>query len=323
MCNAHNHAPGCNCGWGGVWYGNTRDDDSWLFHRRFHRRLGTQKGTFEPISSGQTVPNSRCPVCGEPVFFYMSPFGGRVFFDELGPPWPKHPCTDLLTTGTRSPTRASASKNMDWLSCAEIFQVDPMQFVIRGRNSSQRKFQFYFTATELVMAEIVRFRPLGKGRVELSILDYNDQHRQWFSWDGLGFAHPTATAEQALTKTMLHSHDNSAQPLLSAGRATRAIEVPSRVATEFPSIGGLPSRPLYQCPYCPARLAERNVRRHLKKAHSADEASLSKFDKSKYSCPFCHERFSVKDMGKHLKLTHSVTDEQLLALSIAIVTRTI
>lgn len=41
-----------------------------------------------------TIPNAGCPVCGEAVFFYQSPSGGRVFFDELGPPWPKHPCTD-------------------------------------------------------------------------------------------------------------------------------------------------------------------------------------------------------------------------------------
>lgn len=39
-------------------------------------------------------PNARCPVCGDSVYFYQSPYGGRVFFDELGPPWPKHPCTD-------------------------------------------------------------------------------------------------------------------------------------------------------------------------------------------------------------------------------------
>lgn len=39
-------------------------------------------------------PNAICPVCGAPVFFYQSEYGGRVFFDELGPPWPKHPCTD-------------------------------------------------------------------------------------------------------------------------------------------------------------------------------------------------------------------------------------
>ncbi len=39
-------------------------------------------------------PNARCPVCDASVFFYQSPYGGKVFFDELGPPWPKHPCTD-------------------------------------------------------------------------------------------------------------------------------------------------------------------------------------------------------------------------------------
>jgi hypothetical protein len=39
-------------------------------------------------------PNATCPVCGAAVFFYQSPAGGRVFFDDLGPPWPKHPCTN-------------------------------------------------------------------------------------------------------------------------------------------------------------------------------------------------------------------------------------
>ena len=40
-----------------------------------------------------TIPNARCPVCGDPVFFFMAANGGRVFFDDLGPPWPKHGCT--------------------------------------------------------------------------------------------------------------------------------------------------------------------------------------------------------------------------------------
>ena len=39
-------------------------------------------------------PNAKCPVCGAPVYFYQNEYGSRVFFDELGPPWPKHPCTD-------------------------------------------------------------------------------------------------------------------------------------------------------------------------------------------------------------------------------------
>lgn len=34
--------------------------------------------------------------------YYQSPFGGRVFFDALGWPWPKHPCTDNADAGTKS-----------------------------------------------------------------------------------------------------------------------------------------------------------------------------------------------------------------------------
>lgn len=41
-----------------------------------------------------TTPNATCPVCGALVFFYQNDFGSRVYFDDLGPPWPKHPCTD-------------------------------------------------------------------------------------------------------------------------------------------------------------------------------------------------------------------------------------
>jgi hypothetical protein len=35
-------------------------------------------------------PNAACPRCGKSVYFYQSPLGGRVYFNNLGPPWPKH-----------------------------------------------------------------------------------------------------------------------------------------------------------------------------------------------------------------------------------------
>lgn len=47
-------------------------------------------------------PNATCPVCGQLVYFYSNKSGSRVYFDEIGPPWPKHPCTDM-------PTRTIAS----------------------------------------------------------------------------------------------------------------------------------------------------------------------------------------------------------------------
>jgi len=33
-----------------------------------------------------------CPICGAFIFFHTNGNGDVVFFDELGPPWPKHPC---------------------------------------------------------------------------------------------------------------------------------------------------------------------------------------------------------------------------------------
>jgi len=97
MCNAYYHPPDCRCGFGGeghlggdyVQYGYGKADsrdfnlihiNSFLFDRN------EKKNYF--------VKNSCCPVCGDEVYFYKSENGGRVFFDELGPPWPKHPCTD-------------------------------------------------------------------------------------------------------------------------------------------------------------------------------------------------------------------------------------
>jgi hypothetical protein len=55
-------------------------------------------------------PNAHCPVCGETVFFYQNPFGGRVFFDDLGWPWPKHGCTDN-TKSQAGPVKPAAQRS--------------------------------------------------------------------------------------------------------------------------------------------------------------------------------------------------------------------
>lgn len=81
-CNAWNHRPDCTCGWGGVFYGagyREGADSSWHWQQ----------------STSYTTPNAHCPKCDASVFFYRSPYGGSVYFDDLGPPWPKHPCMDF------------------------------------------------------------------------------------------------------------------------------------------------------------------------------------------------------------------------------------
>jgi len=90
MCNAWNHPTGCTCGWGGEGH----------FGRKRHPDDAHAVSSYwwvPPITQTRESyvnPNAFCPKCDASVFFYQSPNGGRVFFDELGPPWPKHPCTD-------------------------------------------------------------------------------------------------------------------------------------------------------------------------------------------------------------------------------------
>ena len=91
MCNAWNHPIGCTCGWGGDGHlGGGQGGSEWNNINLVHWNIFENKNLFVSY----TNPNAKCPVCGASVFYYKSPNGGRVFFDELGPPWPKHPCTD-------------------------------------------------------------------------------------------------------------------------------------------------------------------------------------------------------------------------------------
>lgn len=93
MCNAWNHPPDCTCGWGGEGHLG-RSSGSSRFPVSGPRAI--LQSQFR-VAASFTNPNASCPVCGAHVYFYQSPAGGRVFFDDLGPPWPKHPCTDNRT----------------------------------------------------------------------------------------------------------------------------------------------------------------------------------------------------------------------------------
>ncbi len=77
------------------------------------------------VSGCYVNPNARCPVCGAPVFFYANASGSRVYFDDLGPPWPKHPCTDHprhkprpSTEAITAPTRRARGQVIELLSAA-------------------------------------------------------------------------------------------------------------------------------------------------------------------------------------------------------------
>lgn len=106
MCNAANHSFGCDCGFGG----DTGGGQHWGSVSNFVENYAPPSfgwardhgGTVESYVN----PNAHCPVCFAPVYFYRSPYNGRVFFDDIGWPWPKHGCTDNRKEPQRT-TRAS------------------------------------------------------------------------------------------------------------------------------------------------------------------------------------------------------------------------
>ncbi len=114
----YNHYPWCTCGWCVKYGGNSRTFTATSSVARTWRRAEARFDSY-------VNPNARCPVCGASVFFYQSPAGGRVFFDELGPPWPKHPCTDngaqLRTSdGSGATPRRPSWVGEGWVPLAEV-----------------------------------------------------------------------------------------------------------------------------------------------------------------------------------------------------------
>lgn len=102
MCNAWNHSSYCTCGWGGDGHSGGGGGGS-----------GYQGwGAVASWGGGSTLdsPNAICPECDEPVFFIRPQNGGAVWFDELGWPWPKHPCMDTQESRSAAPTHVPLNR---------------------------------------------------------------------------------------------------------------------------------------------------------------------------------------------------------------------
>ncbi|WP_404470351.1 hypothetical protein [Bradyrhizobium ottawaense] len=75
------------------------------------------------IAACYVNPNARCPECNASVYFYANEHGSRVFFDHLGPPWPKHPCTGIprdYVPKNRSPQRRARGVVQELISAANV-----------------------------------------------------------------------------------------------------------------------------------------------------------------------------------------------------------
>lgn len=172
--SGHNHYASCTCGW----CLKRRAGQSGVLYAGGGTRAAFC--TFESF----TIPNAACPVCGASVFFYQSPTAGRVFFDQLGPPWPKHPCTDQGSISPKPVTAATTRRTLPaWIGegwTPVILQNSRMSgqwHVVPVEVLKQR------IHIEVLCADPMRIRPQciasmqpfdGYGRGELSIVDLDE-----------------------------------------------------------------------------------------------------------------------------------------------------
>jgi len=119
-------------------------------------------------------PNARCPVCGDQVFYYQSPHGGRVFFNDVGWPWEKHPCTDNPKSQTGEIKRIyfSRSSNREFKTRdgkrLDLYEIDSMEengtsiLVKFDRIGERRSFQVTTTIFELAKTWDVTIQDLRR-----------------------------------------------------------------------------------------------------------------------------------------------------------------
>jgi hypothetical protein len=154
-----------------------------------HSTSGNRSGYFERLADNRAVrsatarfvnPNADCPVCGEPVFFYQNHSGSRVYFDELGPPWPKHPCTDQEAY-TRSPE--SSVNTIVQPSGREVSQVELIDnWQLLAGIDTQYTFRNKYKIRKWSAWQVVgRFRGANGALLVLNSVDTAKQRRQYFS----------------------------------------------------------------------------------------------------------------------------------------------
>ncbi len=80
-----------------------------------------------------------CHYCGQRVFYFSCDCGCKVFFDELGPPWPQHMCLPYLEA-TYGHTQAVHLFEAHRLRLGEEISIEPeytQTLLEHGRNPSR------------------------------------------------------------------------------------------------------------------------------------------------------------------------------------------
>jgi hypothetical protein len=168
LCNAKNHHWNCNCGFGG---------GRGLLSPKKAKVEAPDLFAVPHVPRRYTKPNERCAFCDASVFFRRLANGGRVYFDDPGAPWHKHPCTDSASEFYRG---AFGTAGEGWPQVTQVSAKAQSGSVLRltGRLIDQDWSVFVSTSvfrsapipSTYLSESFIQARPGLGGRFELALL---------------------------------------------------------------------------------------------------------------------------------------------------------
>lgn len=136
-----------------------------------------------------TIPNVKCRKCGLHVYYYEHPSGSRVLFDELGPPWPLHPCfadgQNIKKKSVSPSVKTVSKKEKGWFPIIiEKAQLRQNHIEVNAR-TEKSVLNFLITASTLMarkitVSQIKDLLVLAKVQAENNILvQFHDGKSSW------------------------------------------------------------------------------------------------------------------------------------------------
>lgn len=174
LCNGKNHASNCECSFGGAKASsptkNTPSKTADLF-------------ALPHVPRHYTKGNERCPFCGAPMFFHRLANNGGAYFDDPGPPWRKHQCTDKVSEFYRG---SFGSGDEDWPQLTQISADALSDSVLRlsGKLNNQSFNVFVGMSafgnmpqpSRYLSESFIQAHPSRNGRFDLALLTPDSTH---------------------------------------------------------------------------------------------------------------------------------------------------
>ena len=141
----HNHYSDCRCGWCFKGPGDPR----------FNLDTGL-RAIESPTQLRDSFldQNAKCPVCGAKVYYFENSYGSRVFFDDVGAPWPKHPCTDTNILNAPNSKGLSGSK-LQLPTVTLLFNTSRLRFAARDPSVSEVREVYFIIETRSLSDNLV------------------------------------------------------------------------------------------------------------------------------------------------------------------------